>query len=162
AAGAIAVSEAVGRDVRGLLPGLPTRVIGNAIDVNAFSPAEADPDLLDRLAGLPPAPEAVIRGGVVATYARWEGQDVFLPAAARVLSAGRRVRFYVVGGPIYHTSGSQFSQAELRGLARDLGIEPDVGLIDFQPDPAAVYRALDVVVHASTRPEPFGLTIVEA
>src|SRR5262249_17438490 len=25
-----------------------------------------------------------------------------------------------------------------------------------------IYRALDVVVHASTRPEPFGLTIVEA
>jgi hypothetical protein len=25
-----------------------------------------------------------------------------------------------------------------------------------------VYRALDVVVHASTQPEPFGLTIVEA
>src|SRR5262249_49509813 len=27
---------------------------------------------------------------------------------------------------------------------------------------AAVYRALDIVVHASTQPEPFGRTIVEA
>ncbi len=31
----------------------------------------------------------------------------------------------------------------------------------FQRQPAAVFRALDVVVHASTKPEPFGRTIVE-
>src|SRR5262249_14978265 len=36
------------------------------------------------------------------------------------------------------------------------------GLVPFQEDTAAVYRALDVVVHASTQPEPFGLTIAEA
>jgi glycosyltransferase involved in cell wall biosynthesis len=34
--------------------------------------------------------------------------------------------------------------------------------VPFQADPAGVYRGLDVVVHASTRPEPFGLTIAEA
>jgi glycosyltransferase involved in cell wall biosynthesis len=37
-----------------------------------------------------------------------------------------------------------------------------VGFIPFQQDAAPVYRALDVVVHASTRPEPFGLVIAEA
>src|SRR5439155_13548211 len=37
-----------------------------------------------------------------------------------------------------------------------------VGLVPFQSDPVDVYRALHVVVHASTQPEPFGLTIAEA
>ena len=37
-----------------------------------------------------------------------------------------------------------------------------VGFIGFQEDPVEAFRGLDVVVHASTRPEPFGLTIVEA
>jgi glycosyltransferase involved in cell wall biosynthesis len=37
-----------------------------------------------------------------------------------------------------------------------------VGFVPFQHDVAPVYRSLDVVVHASTLPEPFGLSIVEA
>jgi glycosyltransferase involved in cell wall biosynthesis len=72
------------------------------------------------------------------------------------------VRFYVVGGPVYETQGSQFSRAELLNLAAQLGIGGRVGFVDFQPDPSTIYPALDIVVHASTRPEPFGLTIIEA
>jgi glycosyltransferase involved in cell wall biosynthesis len=34
--------------------------------------------------------------------------------------------------------------------------------VPFQLDVAPVYRALDVVVHASTKPEPFGLSVLEA
>jgi glycosyltransferase involved in cell wall biosynthesis len=37
-----------------------------------------------------------------------------------------------------------------------------VGFTGFVEEPAAAMRALDVVVHASTEPEPFGLVIVEA
>jgi glycosyltransferase involved in cell wall biosynthesis len=163
-AGAITISEAVDRDMRQLLPGLPTRVVANVVDVDAFSPAPAVPGLLDRLAGLPAAPEGTIRVGLVATYARWKGHDVFLKAAAHLLQQqpGLPVRFYVIGGPIYHTQGSQFTVAELRALADGLNLQAHAGFIDFQPEPADVYRSLDVVVHASTAPEPFGLAIIEA
>jgi glycosyltransferase involved in cell wall biosynthesis len=163
-AGAITISEAVDRDMKLLLPGLPTRVVPNVIDVDIFSPAPADPGLLDRLAGLPAAREGTVRVGLVATYARWKGHDVFLKAAAHLLQQwpGTAVRFYIIGGPIYHTQGSQVTVAELRALAHSLSLQAHVGFIDFQPEPADVYRSLDVVVHASTRPEPFGLTIIEA
>jgi glycosyltransferase involved in cell wall biosynthesis len=46
--------------------------------------------------------------------------------------------------------------------ARVAGIESCFGLVPFQDDVARVYRALNVVVHASTQPEPFGRTIIEA
>jgi glycosyltransferase involved in cell wall biosynthesis len=72
------------------------------------------------------------------------------------------LRFYIVGGPIYRTSGSQWSLTELQLQARSLGLGDKVGFVSFQPDTLEIYRALDVVVHASTRPEPFGRTIVEA
>jgi glycosyltransferase involved in cell wall biosynthesis len=100
---------------------------------------------------------------LVATYARWKGQDLFLEAAARVVAAhpGLPVRFFIVGGPIYQTP-AQWSESELRGRAASHEFTDRVGFVPFQPDPAGVYRALDVVVHASTRPEPFGLTIAEA
>jgi glycosyltransferase involved in cell wall biosynthesis len=162
--GAITISDAVDRSTRTLLPGLPTRLVRHATDVDKFAPSSADPELLDRLAGLPPAWEGTIRVGLVATYARWKGHDVFLKAAAQLLQQkpGLPVRFYLIGGPIYHTQGSQFSVAELRCLAHSLGLEARLGFIGFQQNPADVYRGLDLVVHASTRPEPFGLTIIEA
>jgi glycosyltransferase involved in cell wall biosynthesis len=37
-----------------------------------------------------------------------------------------------------------------------------VGFVPFQRDVAPAYRALDIVVHASTKPEPFGLSVLEA
>lgn len=47
-------------------------------------------------------------------------------------------------------------------MSRELGVAERVGLVPFQADLVPVYRALDIVVHASTQPEPFGLTIAEA
>jgi glycosyltransferase involved in cell wall biosynthesis len=163
AARAIAVSQAVAHDAAGVLADLPIDVVPNAIDLNRFSPGKGNPAELDRLAGLSP-PEGVVRIGLVATYARWKGHDLFLRAAARALATdpGLPVRFCVIGGPIYHTAGSQWSLDELRGRAKSLGIAPKVGFVHFLDDPVPVYRALDVVVHASTQPEPFGLTIAEA
>lgn len=164
AAGAIAISDSVRRDARRVLPRLPIEVIHNAIDVALYSPGVADGSRLDELAGLPPAPAGSVRVGLVATFARWKGQLLFLEAASG-LQASRLstpLRFYVVGGPIYRTAGSQFSVAELRARAAELGLDGHVGFIGFQGDTAPVYRALDIVVHASTEPEPFGRTIVEA
>jgi glycosyltransferase involved in cell wall biosynthesis len=164
AAGAVAVSEAVARDLAGLSLRLPVWVVPNAVDLERFAPGPGDARWLDAAAGFPAARGSVARVGLVATYARWKGHDVFLQAAARVLARPLPlpVRFYVVGGPIYQTAGSQFTEAELRGEARRLGVADRVGFVPFQADPAGCYRALDVVVHASTRPEPFGLTIAEA
>jgi glycosyltransferase involved in cell wall biosynthesis len=153
----------VKRDLAQILPGVLVTVILNAIDVDHFCPASADGQMLDQLAGLPAAQPGTLRVGLVATYARWKGHEVFLQAAARVCSEAGSfpVRFYIVGGPIYLTS-AQFSNDELRQMTRDLGLEGRVGFVPFQSDTLQTYRCLDIVVHASTKPEPFGLTIVEA
>ncbi len=163
-AAAIAISPAVSTDLEALGLAQRTHVIANTVDVNEYYPALQDGALLDELAGLPAAPAGCLRVGLVATYARWKGHDVFLEAIARLASAHpeRPLRCYIVGGPIYQTRGSQFDQGELRNLARRLGIGARVGFIDFQANIVPIYRALDVVVHASTAPEPFGLTIIEA
>jgi glycosyltransferase involved in cell wall biosynthesis len=164
AGGAIAISHAVARDVRKVLPRLSPRVVYNAVDTDTFSPGPADGSRLDALAGLPPAEAGTLRVGLVATFARWKGQELFLEAAARLFREWPQypARFYLIGGAIYQTNGSQFSEQELRSKAAALGLRQQVGLIDFQRQTADVYRALDVVVHASTQPEPFGRTVVEA
>lgn len=164
AALALANSNAVAEDARRVLSGLPVRTVYNSVDTARFSPGPAREDLLDMLANLPPPAKSTLRIGIVGTYARWKGHDLFLRAAASLLDTPGLppCRFYIVGGPLYATAGSQYSEEELRAIAKRLRISSHVGLVPFQTDPSDVYRALDIVVQASTRPEPFGRTIVEA
>ncbi|NVI96771.1 glycosyltransferase family 4 protein [Myxococcus sp. AM009] len=164
ASAAIANSRAVGDDARDVLFRVPVHVVYNGVDTAHFSPGPAEGAKLDLLAGLPVAPSGTLRVGLVSTYARWKGQDAFLEAAATLtrLHPALPVRFYLVGAPLYQTPGSQFSEDELRRLIASRGMSARVGLVPFQSHPASVYRALDVFVHASTRREPFGLTIAEA
>jgi len=156
----IAVSESVARDARACLPaGLPIIVVHNAVDHERYSP-DGPALALDALAGLPPAPADTVRIGLPATFGRWKGHDRFLEAIARL--AHPRVRAYIIGGPMYRTQSSQWSRAELEAMVQRLGLDGRVGFTGFVSDMPAAYRALDIVVHASTRPEPFGLVIAEA
>jgi len=159
----IAISNAVGEDARRVLPRLPLSVIHDAIDTDFFSPSGPAADL-DALAGRAPAPAGTVRIGLVATYARWKGHEVFLQAARLIKArlSGAEVRFYIVGGPIYDTAASEYAPEELRALARQLGVDSYVLFVPFQERIDEVYRALDIVVHTGTRREPFGRTIAEA
>jgi glycosyltransferase involved in cell wall biosynthesis len=157
----VAVSHSVAHDVRAALGNHPTIfTVHNAIDLARFAPAGPLLDL-DRLAAMPPLGEGGIRVGIVATMARWKGHETFLRALASLPPASP-VRSYVIGGPLYETTGSQYTIAELRALASSLGLDGRVAFTGFVADVPSAMRALDIVVHASTQPEPFGLVIAEA
>lgn len=156
---AIANSNSVASDLRSILPGLEVVPVYNAVNLRRFAP-EGDRLDLDSLAGLPALAPGRVRVGLVGTFARWKGHAVFLDALARL--AGRDlVRGYIIGGPIYQTSGSQWTMDELRDRAAQLGLSGEVGFTGFVPDTSAAMRSLDIVVHASTKPEPFGMVIIE-
>ena len=147
---------AVGRDLR-------IETIYNGIALVEFSPSRGAGDRadVDALAGWAPAPAGTVRIGLVATFGRWKGHDVFLNALAR-LDPALPIRAYIVGGAVYDTAGSQYSLEELRQMTSAAGLERRVAFTGFVPRTAPVLRALDIVVHASTQPEPFGLAIAEA
>jgi glycosyltransferase involved in cell wall biosynthesis len=156
----IANSASVAADVVSSIGSPPdVHIVPNSVDLDVFSPAGARLDL-DRLAGLPTAPAGIVRVGLVATYARWKGHAVFLEA---VRQAASRVplRGYIIGGPLYDTSNSQFTPDQLQQMIDAAGLREKVGLTGFV-DAASAMRALDIVVHASVEPEPFGLVIAEA
>ncbi|MBV9657772.1 MAG: glycosyltransferase family 4 protein [Verrucomicrobia bacterium] len=171
-AAAVAISDSVAQDAREILPArVPIRTVRNAIDLDRFTPDGPRLDL-DALAGLPAASgsstnsPALLRIGLVATFAFWKGHGTFLRAAAHCLANGLRARFYIIGGPIYATTGSQHTREDLEELASGvLGADAlkrgDLGFTGFVNDAPAALRALDIVVHASTRPEPFGLVIAQ-
>lgn len=159
-AAAVVNSRSVGEDLRAICgERLKTHTLYNAVDLETFSPSGARLDL-DSLSGLPPAGPGTVRVGLLATMARWKGHETFLKSLS-ILPFDSPVRGYVIGGSIYQTRGSQLDARELRECAARLGLEGRVGFTGFVEEPAAAIRALDVLVHASTEPEPFGLAIVE-
>ena len=134
------------------------RRIHNAVDPGVFTP-EGKPLALAARSGLGPD-DGLVRIGLIATFARWKGHEVFLDAIAR-LAARHPVRAYVIGGAVYETSGSQWSEAELKARAAERGLSAIVGFTGHVDDVPAALRSLVIVVHASTEPEPFGMVIAE-
>jgi len=154
-------SRSVAGDVRTIVGPRPDiRTIYNAVDLERFTPNGPATDL-DMLAGLGPAVSTPVRVGLVATYSRWKGHDVFLRALSKI-PRERNLRGYVIGGALYDTDDSQYSLHELRALAASYGVADRVGFTGFIAASDEAMRALDIVVHASTTPEPFGLVIAEA
>jgi glycosyltransferase involved in cell wall biosynthesis len=97
--------------------------------------------------------------GIVGRICWWKGQDIFLRAAAEVLKAHPRTRFRIVGSAMF---GEDAFEAQCRQLSSDLGIDHAVEFRGFRPRVQEEFEALDLVVHASTLPEPFGQVIVQA
>jgi glycosyltransferase involved in cell wall biosynthesis len=133
------------------------RTIYNTVDLDRFRPeGERIP--------LAASPIESVKIGLIATYARWKGHDVFLNALETLKNQPNLPAWHawIVGGPIYATAGSQWSPDELISMIEAKGLQGSVTLLPFQKDPASVMRSLDVVVHASSNPEPFGRVIAEA
>ena len=140
--------------------GISVKTIHNAVDLQRFSATGAAINL-DELAGMRPSVPDTIRIGLVATLARWKGHETFLRAMS-LLPRHLPVHGYIIGDAIYQTDGSQHSLGELRALAERLGVADRVGFTGFTDNTASAMHAFDIVVHASTAREPFGLVIAEA
>ncbi len=154
----VANSLSVAEDWEKCLPGLDKVVLHNCV---AMPRMGIDSNQTDNLFGLKTYGQ--VRVGLVGSYARWKGQDIFLQAIKTLSSefSKDQASFYIVGGPLYSTGGSQFELNELKALANEMGVLDRVVFLPHQTNITSVYQGLDIVVHASTKPEPFGRTIVE-
>jgi glycosyltransferase involved in cell wall biosynthesis len=95
--------------------------------------------------------------GVLGRLAPWKGQEVFLRAFAQAFPDGAS-RAVLIGAALF---GEEDYADGLRTLARRLGIAHRVEFRGFRDDVAAELARLDVLVHCSTMPEPFGQVVVE-
>jgi glycosyltransferase involved in cell wall biosynthesis len=95
--------------------------------------------------------------GVVGRLAPWKGQDVFLDAFAQAFH-GTGVRAHIVGSALF--GENKFAEALLRQAER-LDIAEQVEFRGFREDVWAELLELDVLVHCSVRPEPFGQVVLE-
>jgi glycosyltransferase involved in cell wall biosynthesis len=135
-------------------------VIHRGVDTAAFDPQRIGPE---RAAALRHS-WGVARGERVilqaARLTRWKGQGVLIEAAARLKAGGRLDDALVILAG--DAQGRDSYVEALQGQIARLGLEGRVRLVGHVEDMAAAYLAAHVTVVASTEPEAFGRTAIEA
>ena len=140
-AAALAFVDAGGR--RDLIDIVPN---GLTVDTEPRSPDELRQEL-----GLPTGPLV----GVFSRLVAWKGQHVLLKALAGL----PEVNCIVVGDALF---GEADYAASLSRLVVDLHLQQRVFFLGHRNDVPRLMKAVDVMVHPSIDPEPFGRTLVEA
>jgi len=152
----IAISEAIRQDVLRL--GVKPDQVSIVFD--PIDPEKHDPDVdinylmkeFDKQPG-----ERFF--GIFGRIVDWKGQDYFLRAAAIVLKQVPHSRAFIIGDAADGTAGYLHG---LHELVQQLGIASRVVFTGFRRDVPMMMKLMDVVVHASIRPEPFGMVVIEA
>lgn len=124
----------------------PQFAVVDPVDSRCFQVAARDPS------------DGPLRVGIVGRIVRWKGQHVFLDAFARAFPEGDS-RAVLVGSALL---GDDAYEPELRAQAGRLGIAHRVDFRGFRADVPAELARLDIAVHASVIPEPFGQVVTEA
>jgi glycosyltransferase involved in cell wall biosynthesis len=106
---------------------------------------------LRAMLGLPTGPLV----GVFSRLAPWKGQHVLLQALAKLPDVG----CIIVGDALF---GEQDYATQLRAMVAELGLGDRVRFLGHRSDVPRLMQAVDVMVHPSIDPEPFGRTLVEA
>ncbi len=130
------------------------RTVYNGIDLGRFGGGSPDRvDALRRNLGLREGEQAV---GLFGQMLPYKGHGTLIEAAPRILQAHPNTRFFFVGAlenPPY--------EAELRSLLEQRGLTDRIRFTGWRDDVQDIIRAMDVVVVATTTPEPAALMLME-
>ncbi|MSU36129.1 MAG: glycosyltransferase family 1 protein [Pedosphaera sp.] len=97
--------------------------------------------------------------GIVGRITAWKGQDLFVQIARQWSEAGRAGHFAIIGRAFNEDAPFE---ATLKEEIRRAKLGNRVSFVPFQSDIVTALSSLDVLLHCSIRPEPFGRVIIEA
>lgn len=97
--------------------------------------------------------------GIVGRVVRWKGHVEFLRAAMSVLAAVPNAKVLIIGD---FTDSDTSYQDQIFEMVEKSGFKDRILFTGFVKNVEQYYSVLDVCVHTSIEPEPFGLVITEA
>jgi glycosyltransferase involved in cell wall biosynthesis/protein-tyrosine-phosphatase len=99
------------------------------------------------------------RVGLVGRIVEWKGIREFILALQMVVEKDPVTLGVIIGDA---SDGDQTYFDAMVDLAGDLDLRENIVFTGFRQDIPRLMAAMDVIVHASTRPEPFGRVLIEA
>lgn len=151
----VAISTAVKDNLLQLgVPEDRITLVHDAIDKNEYRPGIAYDYLFDEFEVKPGNPFFGIFGRVV----DWKGIRELLVASRKVFENIPDAKGFVVGDA---SDGDNEFFLAMQKLAGQLGIAHKIVFTGFREDVPAILALMTVVVHASVKPEPFGMVIIE-
>lgn len=99
--------------------------------------------------------------GIIGRIDWWKGHEYFLEAVAEVSKQVSNIKCLIIGEMTAASDQNQQYWEKLHLLGKSLDLEEKIIFTGFRSDMPKVISALEVVVHASSEPEPFGLVVIE-
>jgi len=96
---------------------------------------------------------------IVGRIVRWKGHIEFLNAAFLVLEGVPSTKALIVGD---FSDGDAGYQKKIQKMVDESGFSDRILMTGYIEDVRGIYSIMDVCVHTSIEPEPFGLVIIEA
>ncbi|OGW90166.1 MAG: hypothetical protein A3A73_00870 [Omnitrophica bacterium RIFCSPLOWO2_01_FULL_50_24] len=97
--------------------------------------------------------------GHVGRFTYWKGQMEFVNAASEVHERYPRVRFVLVGSPVFENDAYERS---VKQYVKEQGLGSCIFFRDYRMDLEYVLASLDIYVHSSIEPEGCSLTLLYA
>lgn len=134
---------------------LPLVTIFNGLDPAQMQCKRAAADVR---AEIGVAPDARLIG-IVGNIKPWKGQEVVIRAVGLLREEFPDLACVLIGDT---SPNAAAYREQITALTRELGIETRVHITGFRNDVPDYINALDIQVHASIDPEPFGRVLLEA
>jgi len=152
----IGVSDASCEELRGIIPPDRLLTIYNPVDTVEATKALCERERVRAELGVTDSDVLV---GIFGRIVEWKGQQEFVLAMLKAMERTPNIVGVVVGdvsdGPVAYLDG-------VRSLIDASPFANRFILTGYRKDVARLYAAIDIAVHASTSPEPFGRVIPEA
>jgi glycosyltransferase involved in cell wall biosynthesis len=97
--------------------------------------------------------------GIIGNVRHWKGQKYFIEAFEILSRKYPDLYGLIVGG---WSEVDQEYLKSLRQAVENAGLVERIRFLGYRRDPPALLSILDVFVHASIQPEPFGMVLLEA
>ncbi|MEX2295386.1 MAG: glycosyltransferase family 4 protein [Gemmatimonadota bacterium] len=152
----VAISNAIAQNLRDLgIPESRIVLIHDGIRCDRFADVPSRHECRVAL-GIPSGSFAF---GIFGRLVPWKGIAEFVEVAAEIVRSDPDATAFVVGSV---SDGDDDYYDTLRERVNSLGLADRIVFTGFRPDVRQAMAAMDLVVHASTEPEPFGMVLIEA
>ena len=95
---------------------------------------------------------------VIGRISYWKGQEYLIRSIPKIIRSFPDSKFLIVGDAIF---GEMTVKRDMEKLIRDTGLTDYCIMSGWRNDIPGILMGTDILVHTSSRPEPFGLVLLE-